>query len=59
MWSIIRELLSYLAFLIMIYFITYSNMNPNAFPQVKHLQKFLLNTNQIDTDYTKVRLACC
>jgi hypothetical protein len=59
MWSIIREVLSYLAFLTMIYLVTYSNMNSNAFLQVKHLQKFFLNTNQIDTDYTKVRVACC
>jgi hypothetical protein len=58
MWSIIREVLSYLAFLTMIYLVTYSNMNPSAFLQVKHLQKFFLNTNQIDTDYTKVRIAC-
>ncbi len=59
MWSIIREVLSYLAFLTMIYLVTYSNMNSNAFLQVKHLQKFFLNTNQIDTNYTKVRVACC
>ncbi|CAF5136050.1 unnamed protein product, partial [Rotaria sp. Silwood1] len=55
MWSIIRELLTYLCFLTMIYLTTYSNINSNAFLQVKHLRNFFLNTKQIDRDYTKVR----
>jgi hypothetical protein len=36
------------------YLVTYSNMNSNAFNQVKHLRKFFFNTNQIDLDYTKI-----
>jgi len=55
MWSIIREILSYFCFLIMIYLVTYSNVNSNSFLQVNHLRQFLLNTkNQIDNDYTKI-----
>ncbi|CAF3428948.1 unnamed protein product, partial [Rotaria sp. Silwood2] len=54
MWSIIRELLTYLCFLMIIYLTTYSNINPNAFLQVKQLRNFFLNTKQIDRDYTKI-----
>jgi hypothetical protein len=56
MWSIIREVLTYLTFLSLLYFITYSNVNSNSFYQVNHLRKFFLNSRQIDNDYTKVRV---
>ncbi len=52
--SIIRESLTYCGFLIILGIITYSNRNQNTFLQVDHLRKFLLNTRQIDNDYTKV-----
>ncbi|CAF1068198.1 unnamed protein product [Adineta steineri] len=54
MWEIIREIVFYFFCLILIYLITYTNMNSNAFFQVNHLQKYFLNTNQIDNDYTKI-----
>jgi hypothetical protein len=54
MWLIIREIFTYFTFLSLLYFITYSNINQNSFYQVGHLRKFLLNTRQIDNDYTKV-----
>jgi len=54
MWLIIREVFTYLCFLSILYLVNYSNLNSNAFYQVKHLRKFFLNTNQIDQDYTKV-----
>ena len=46
MWAVIRELLSYVVFLVLLYFTTYSNGNPHGFYQVDHLQKyFLTNSN--------------
>jgi hypothetical protein len=54
MWTIIQEGLIYLAFLSVLFIITYSNENLNSFLQVNHLRKYLLNTRQIDCDYTKV-----
>lgn len=54
MWAIIREILSYLTFLALLYFLTYSNLNFNSYYQVQHLRKFFLNTRQINNDYTKV-----
>ena len=58
MWSIIREILSYLIFLWMIYTIAYSNRNDNAFRQVNHLCQFFLNTGHRNYDYTKVKSFC-
>jgi hypothetical protein len=55
MWAIIREGLTYLCFLSLIYLVTYSTINPNGFLQVKHLRNFFLNTRQSDNDYMKVR----
>jgi hypothetical protein len=52
MWSIIREALTYFGFVIVLYLITYSNRDQNAFLQVNHLRKIFLKTNP---DYTKVR----
>ncbi|CAF1401522.1 unnamed protein product [Adineta steineri] len=54
MWAIIREIVFYFYFLILIYLMTYINMNSNAFFQVNHLRNYFLNTNQIDSDYTKI-----
>ncbi len=55
-WSIIREMSTYWYFLAVLYTITYSNLNPDGFNQVNHLRKFILNSRQIDLDYTKVCL---
>ncbi len=54
MWSIIREILSYLCFLWLIYVITYSNNNQNAFRQVNHLRQYFMNIGHKKNDYTKV-----
>ncbi len=56
MWSIIREILTYLSFLSVAFVLAYLNQNSNSFLQVDHLRKYFLNTRQIDLDYTKV---CC
>ncbi len=56
MWSIIQEMSTYWCFLAVLYPITYSNLNPDGFNQVNHLQKFILNSRQIDLGYTKVCL---
>ena len=55
MWSIIRELVIYLIFLSLLYFVTYSNMNHQSFDQVKHFREFFLNSREIDRDFSKVR----
>ena len=54
MHSIIREVLCYCCFLWIVFAITYSNRNPNAFLQVNHLRHHLLNLGHSQHDYTKV-----
>jgi hypothetical protein len=54
MWSIIREILSYLCFLCFLNVVIYSNVNSNGFYQVNRLQKFILDSRQINQDYTQV-----
>jgi hypothetical protein len=55
MWSIIREVIAYLAFLVLLYLSTYSNLNENAFFEVKHLRQFFLQPNRYGRDFTQVR----
>jgi len=59
MWLIIRETFIYLSFLLILFIITYSNQNSNSSLQVNHLRKYLLNSRQIDLDYTKVCFFSC
>ena len=54
MWSIIRELLIHAAFLSVLFLVTYSNVDPNAFGQVHHLRKIFHNTRQSSHDFTRV-----
>ncbi|CAF4321707.1 unnamed protein product, partial [Adineta steineri] len=54
MWSIIRETLLYICFLSLLYTVIFSNCQSNSYSQVKHLQNFLLNSRQMDDDYTKI-----
>ncbi len=54
MWSFIRETFIYLCFLSLLFIVTYTNRNSNSFLEVQHLRKYLLNSRQIDLDYTKV-----
>jgi hypothetical protein len=58
MWLIIRETFMYLCFLSVLCIITYSNQNSNSYLQVNHLQKYFLNTREINCDYTKVSFFC-
>ena len=54
MQSIIREVLCYCCFLWIVFTITFSNHNPNAFLQVNHLRHHLLNLGHSQHDYTQV-----
>lgn len=54
MWSIIREICSYVCFIYIGYAVSYSTRNPNAFLQANHLRKFFLNIGHSQYDYTKV-----
>ena len=54
MWSIIREFLSYILFLAVLFFVAYSSLNPNASYQVRHMKQLFLNTREYQYDYTKV-----
>jgi hypothetical protein len=56
MWLILREIFIYLCFLSILCIITYSNRYSNSFLQVNHLQKYFLNSRQINLDYSKVSL---
>ena len=61
MWAIIREFFTYFFFLTLLFLLTYSHSNDNAFYQVQHLKRTFLDTRQSDSDYTKVSIshACC
>ncbi len=54
MWSMLQEFATYLIFLIFVFLVTFSNQEQNSFLQVKHLRKYILNTREINEDYTKV-----
>ena len=58
MWAIIREFFAYFFFLSLLFLLTYSNSNDNAFYQVQHLRSTFLDKRQSDSDYTKVRTPC-
>ncbi|CAF1416666.1 unnamed protein product [Rotaria sordida] len=53
-WSIIREFIIYLIFLILICLITYLNRDQNSFFQVQHLRKYFFNTKQTDYNYIQI-----
>jgi len=55
MWSIIREITTYLCFIWILYVISYSSRNNNDFLQVNHLRHFFLNIESSNNDYTQVR----
>jgi hypothetical protein len=54
MWSIIRELGTYLCFLVLLYLSTYSNMNQHAFQQVQHLRRYFLNSHGLYPEFVQV-----
>jgi hypothetical protein len=55
MWSIIREILSYLCYLWIVYALTFATRDNNSFMQVNHLRHFFLNIGHSQHDYTKVK----
>ena len=55
MWSFIREFSTYVIFIVLICFITFSNREQNSFYQVKHLRNYFFNTRQTENDYKQVR----
>ncbi|CAF3897839.1 unnamed protein product [Rotaria sordida] len=54
MWSITRETLTYLCFLLFLGVIIYSNRDSNSYLQVKHLRKYFFNSKQMNSDYSKI-----
>lgn len=54
MWSFLRKSFLCIGYLVILSMITFSNRDQTAFRQVQHLRKFVLNTRQIDHDFTKV-----
>jgi len=55
MWEIFRELLAYLSFLWILYVVSYSNRDPNAYYLVNHLNEYFVNLNNATTDFTQVK----
>ncbi|CAF1667400.1 unnamed protein product, partial [Adineta ricciae] len=54
MWSMIREIVVYLTFLLFLFIFVYSDRDLNSFLQVNHLRKYFLNTRQENLDFTKI-----
>ncbi|UJR27333.1 hypothetical protein I4U23_008626 [Adineta vaga] len=54
MWEIVRELIAYSSFLWILYLVSYSNRDPNAFFLMQHLREDLLDLNSKTNDYTKI-----
>lgn len=55
MWEIIRELIAYASFLWILYVVSYSNRDPNAFYLMKHLKSDLLNLHNETENFNRVR----
>lgn len=56
MWSYIRHLMFYSCFLCILYIVSYTNRNPNAYQQVHHLRNYFLNPNNATYNFMKVFL---
>ncbi|CAF1470524.1 unnamed protein product [Adineta ricciae] len=54
MWAYIRETFIYACFLSLLYVVIYTNINPNAYYEVQHLRNYLLHSDNIDEDYTRI-----
>ena len=59
MWEILRELLAYSSFLWILYVVSYSNRDSNAFYLMNHLRNDLLNLNSETQDFTQVKRSTC
>ena len=55
MWQIVREILAYGSFLWILYVVSYSNRDTNAYFLTDHLRRDLLNVHNNTYDFTKVR----
>jgi len=55
MWEIIRELIAYASFLWILYVVSYSNRDPNAYFLMQHLREEFLNLGNQTRDFTEVR----
>jgi polycystin 1L2 len=53
MWEIIRELIAYVSFLWILYVVSYSNHDPNAYYLMNHLREDFLNLHNATTDFTQ------
>ncbi len=54
MWSIIRKIFTNICFVVLLSLLIYSNHQSNSFLEVQHLQKYFLNTREIDNNYLEV-----
>lgn len=54
MWEIIRELVAYSSFLWILYVVSYSNRDPNAFYLMQQLKKEFVNPNNATGSFMKV-----
>ena len=54
MWTMIREALACLCFLVTLFVFTYMNVDPNGFRQVNHLRQFLLDKRSEGNDFGQV-----
>jgi len=56
MWEIIREFLAYLSFLWILYVVSYSNCDPNAYFLKNHLTEDFLDLNSQTTSFKQVNI---
>ena len=56
MWEIVRELIAYASFLWILYLVSYSNRDPNAFFLMQHLREDLLDLNSQTNSFTQVNI---
>ncbi|CAF1616393.1 unnamed protein product [Adineta ricciae] len=54
MWEIVRELIAYASFLWILYLVSYSNRDPNAFFLMQHLREDLLDLNSQTNGFTQI-----
>ena len=54
MWAMVREVVTYFCFLLLINLLASSRLDTNSFVQVDHLRHLFLNTRQSQCDYTRI-----
>ena len=53
-WRFVFEFLSYASFVCVLYVISYSNHNSDAFHEVQHLSRLLLNTGNATNNFSNI-----